>query len=443
MAVDPPRQGGGGAPVADADGGAQEACGDQQPAADELKARLERHRRHLAWVDAEGFAEDDPVRTHAAEMVADAEARWREATPGVAVAQRVLWAEKAVRRARRVQSNQEQAIADLDDWYESQRHAMHARLGELRARTRTFEERLAEVSREAAAEYAPGDAAGAVEAGDEMRDVVNALEGQVGPAMRAILDLAPEGSPMRDGITAAMGSLDSLYAMAAAAASSHRAARYDITDMEGDEWDSMYDHNYHQGYAGHGGDDWWSSSRGDAGWCYNRDDDGWRQGGYDASWWRSDGPAADCGDYAAMDTAEVQVPTWMRADGAGTGAWDVRAWKRGRYAGAHPHGMQGRHGVCEEAADDHERMAQQQAQQADAAAAAAAASTGTSSALCAQGPAPPTPLAADHAKAVLDKRKEEVWHAAQDEGVEVTLDQILAMGADELEAWAAAHIQGI
>jgi hypothetical protein len=105
--------------------------------------------------------------------------------------------------------------------------------------------------------------------------------------------------------------------------------------------------------------------------------------------------------------------------------------------------MQGRHGVGEEAADDHERMAQQQAQQADAAAAAAAASTGTSSALCAQGPAPPTPLAADHAKAVLDKRKEEVWHAAQDEGVEVTLDQILAMGADELEAWAAAHIQGI
>ncbi len=443
MAVDPPRQGDGGAPVTIAGGGTQEAGGEQQPAADELKARLERHRRHLAWVDAEGFGADDPVRIHAADMVAEAEARWREATPGVAVAQRVLWAEKAVRRARRVQSNQEQAIAELDDWYEGQRHAMHERLGELRARTRTFEERLAEVSREAAAEYAPGDAAGSAEAGDEMRDVVNALEGQVGPAMRAILDLAPEGSPMRDGIAAAMGSLDSLYAMAAAAASTHRAARYDIADMEGDEWDGAHDDGCYQRYAYHDGGGWWSSSHGGGGWWHDQDADGWRQGGDDAAWWGRDGPTANRGDCSAMDTAEVQVPTWMRAEGTGAGAWDVRAWKRGRFAGAHPHGMQGRHGVCEEAAGDHELMAQQQAHQADAAAAAAAASTSSSSALCAQGPAPPTPLAADHAKAALDKRKEEVWHAAQDEEVEVTLDQILAMGADDLEAWAAAHIQGI
>ncbi len=444
MDVEAPHQSGGSVPVADADVGVQEAGADQQPAADELKARLERHRRHLAWLEAEGFAEDDPVRAHAAEMVAEAEARWREVTPGVAVAQRVLWAEKAVRRARRVQSNQEQAIADLDDWYESQRHAMHARLGELRARTRTFEERLAEVSREAAAEYAPGDAAGAVEAGDEMRDVVNALEGQVGPAMRAILDLAPEGSPMRNGIAAAMGSLDSLYAMAAAAASSHRAARFDIADTEGDEWDGGYDHGGYQGYAYHGGDGWWSSSHGSAGWGYHHGDDGWGQAGDGAPRWRSDGPFAGCEDHSTMDTADVQVPGWMQADGAGAGAWDVRAWKRGRYAGAHPHGMQGRHGVSEGAADDHERMAQHQAQQADAAAAAAAAaSTSTSSALSAQGPAAPTPLAADHARATLDKRKEEIWHAAQDEEVEVTLDQILAMGADELETWAAAHIQGI
>ncbi len=445
MAVDPPRQYDGEAPHAEAGGGTQDEAGEQPPTADELKARLERHRRHLAWVDAEGFGTEDPVRIHAADMVAEAEARWRAATPGVAVAQRVLWAERAVRRARRVQSNQEQAIAELDDWYEGQRHAMHERLGELRARTRSFEDRLAMVSREAAAEYAPGDAPGSAEAGDEMRDVVVALEGQVGPAMRAILDLAPEGSPMRNGIAAAMGSLDSLYAMAAAAANAQRATRYDITDAEGDEWDGAYGGvGGYRGQAHYDDEGWWSSSHGGNGWWHDRGTYGWSSGGDDAAaWWGGDGPAAGLGSTLAMDTADVQVPTWMRAESTEAGAWDVRAWKRGRFAGAHPQGMQGRHGICEEAAGDHERMAQLQAHQTDAAAAAAVAPTGASGSQGALGPAPPTPLAADHAKAALDRRKEEIWHAAQDEEVEVTLDQILAMGAEELEAWAAAHIQGI
>ncbi len=448
MAVDPPRQGDGEAPQTNAGGGMQGADRDHQPpTTDELKARLERHRRHLAWVDAEGFAAEDPVRVHAANMVAEAEDNWRAATPGVAVAQRVLWAERAVRRARRVQSNQEQAIAELDDWYEGQRHAMHERLGELRARTRTFEDRLAVVSREAAAEYAPGDAAASAEVGDEMREFVAALEGQVGPAMRAILDLAPEGSTMRNGIAAAMGSLDSLYNLAASAANSQRATRYDITDAEGDDWDDCggaYDGGGYHGHA-HGDDGgWWSPYHSGNGWWHNHRAHDWRAGDDDApAWWGGGESAAGHGSTLAMDTADVQVPTWMRTEGTEAGAWDVRAWKRGRLAGANPQGMQGRHGICEEAAGDHERMAQLQAMQADAAAAAATATADASGTQGTMVPAPQTPLAAHHAKAMLDKRKEEIWHAAQDEEVEVTLDQILAMGADELEAWAAAHIQGI
>ncbi len=152
-----------------------------------------------------------------------------------------------------------------------------------------------------------------------------------------------------------------------------------------------------------------------------------------------------------MDTSEVQVLVWMRSSEADGSAWNVRAWKRGRRGADDPNGMQGRHIVHEEAADDHERGAQLQAQHADAAAAAAAAREAQANVEAIQqqqrtqpqGGAPPTPTAADHARATLERRKEEVWHAAQDEGADITLDQILAMDAEELERWAEAHIQGL
>ncbi len=97
-----------------------------------------------------------------------------------------------------------------------------------------------------------------------MRDVVDTLEAEVGPAMREVLDMAPAGSAMRERIAAAMGTLDSVYSIAVGAASAQRPARYVIADA-GDT-----DFNARDGGDGGGGgmatwNNWWGTSGGD-GW---------------------------------------------------------------------------------------------------------------------------------------------------------------------------------
>ncbi len=74
---------------------------------------------------------------------------------------------------------------------------------------------------------------------------------------------------------------------------------------------------------------------------------------------------------------------------------------------------------------DHANAARLQAATSDAAAAT-------------QGePAPPTPNLADQA---LERRKQEVWDLAQDQGVQVTVEAIASMASEELEEWSTKHL---
>ncbi len=152
-------------------------------------------------------------------------------------------------------------------------------------------------------------------------------------------------------------------------------------------------------------------------------------------------------EYASMDTADISVPQhgpqWMRSSTAADGsAWSHRAWKRGRFYGVPEGGIQGRHLVAEEATADQEQAAQLQAQHQDAAAAAAAAAEAAAAAAAANilDEAPP---ADGIASLALERRKQELWDAAQEEGVEVSCETIANMSSEELEQWAKENIAGL
>ncbi len=405
-----------GSDVCDANDGAQDDA--NPPSADELKGRWERHRKHLAWLDEEGFDEDDPIRKVAADQAAAAERAWRDASPGVVVTQRLVWAEQGLRRARRVQANQEQAIDEYDRWYEQERLAMLSHLGDLRARTREYELRLAAISRQAAEEYhAPGAEAEDDGNVDGLREAVDTLEGEVAPGMRELLAMAPEGSPLRAKVSEVMGSITTVYSLTTSANRNQRATRYNIAGGADEEtWEDADEGYYDDGWAAHGeGGHWWRDNQ-------------WRDNS--AAWGGGGEPYGE----SAMDTRDVQVPRWIRTGGGDGTVWDQRAWKRGRRMADDPNGLQGRHLDAAEATPEHEAAVQLQARLTDAATGAAVA---TSAAVQL-----PTPPASDTAEAeALERRKRAVWDAAQNEGVEISCEAIAQMDAHVLEEWAAAHLQ--
>ncbi len=152
-----------------------------------------------------------------------------------------------------------------------------------------------------------------------------------------------------------------------------------------------------------------------------------------------------------METSDVQVPTWMSQHP--TAATDVnataatptgRVCKRWKVEGADPNGFQGRQADDGEGGNlDHENAARLQAAVNDAsnaAAAAASATAGVAGAVADGTPQPPTPNVQDLA---LERRKQQIWDQAQDEGVLVSMEAIAGMVAEELEEWAAAHLEHI
>ncbi len=414
---------------------------EARPTVDDLRARYERCKKLVAWLEEEGYAPEDPVRLHAADQAAAAEQEWRGATPGVAISKRLVSAEQALWRARRVQAKQEQAIADHDQWYEAERVAMVDHLAELRARTRAYELRLAQISREAAQTYhAPGGEDGGRADGDEIREAVDTLEDEVAPALREVLDMAPEGSAMRAKITEVMGVVSTVYSLATSASQAQHPARYDIASGAGD--DNWQGHQGGTGY-GHGGGgggrdyydyDAWDDRYADGCWG-----GAWGQGGPAGPSWADEGDEGD--DAMPMDTADVAAPRWMRGDAGDGTTWGEQAWKRGRWNTDRHLGGQGALFHVDGAATDVGRAAQPQTSPNGAAAAvtnAVGEADANSSAAAA-----PTPQLQDPAQQALERRKQEVWDAAQDEGVEVTCDEIARMDALQLEQWAATHIQGI
>ncbi len=128
-----------------------------------------------------------------------------------------------------------------------------------------------------------------------------------------------------------------------------------------------------------------------------------------------------------MDTTEVAAPAWMQgaASEGGHGEAMARAHKRWRRETEDAGGVQGRQANSWEVPQDHEQAARLQAAFSDAARASEAA------------PAPPTPNLAEQA---LERKRQEVWDLAQDQGAEITCEAIACMSMAELEEWQTAYL---
>jgi hypothetical protein len=447
-------QGGGSAtpPLADAQG--EEDAGASAPTSDELKEDWQRRARLVEFLAQQGYGADDPSRQLAEQQAADAERAWRGSTPGVAVSKRLRGAEEALLRAKKAQAKQEQAIDNLDQWYEVERQSMAQHLAELRSRTREREQKLGEVSREVADTYhAPPGGRGAEEdeGDDALREAVDTVEGKLAPVMRDIIGQLPEGTELRQKVSDAMGSISHAYSLMHQAARARAADRYCIADYGEDDGGDAYDRgDWSMGHA----DEWAYGEH----WTSCSDWHGADWGHATAAQFEYGGAAPQ---HAAMDTAEVQVPRWWRPQAAedGGAAWGSRAWKRGRWYNQDCDGLQGRQLMEEAATVDHENAAKLQAQLGDATMAAAAVALPLTPATqeeaaqqqrqqqqqLQQQQAAAAEAAAEAAAAAaqLEKKRREVWDAAQEEGAEISCADIAAMSWAELEEWAQAHLDRV
>ncbi len=390
----------------DAAGGDMEQdAAETEPTEEQLREVFDRDKRAVDYLLHQGFSADDPVLAAAEAQLAEAKRRWQAAKPGVAVTTRMVWAEQALTRARRGQAKLEQSIDDLDQKYEFERDQLLLQLAEARGRTREREAKLEEVSRQAAAEFSATDC----NEGEPLRRAADTLETQLAPAFQELLDLLPADSPARSKAEGVIGLLNDVHGTVDQAYRARGVEKYDIGNTDGDmDWErgtgDGWDH-----YGGY--------------WEYG-DEDGWYRDGW-GDWrrWATYPPA----EYSTnMDTADVQVPHWMdpAADAQQTQA-AARAWKRGRWYGEDPNGSQGRNQGGGDGGDrDHENTARLQAAIGDAT-------------IDAVEPAPPTPNVAD---AELNRRRQEVWDLAQDQGVEVTAAAVAQMVSEELEEWATANL---
>ncbi len=410
---------------------------DEGPTTEQLKASYEREQQVADMLARQGLAGDHPARVAADAQAAEAKDRWQRAKPGVAVTLRMVWAEKALLRARRNQARMEQAIDDMDRDYECERARRMQELHDLRAKTHEREAKLAEVSRQAAREFRPADD---MESGAQLQGAAEALDQQAAPVLRELLGQMPADSPMRQRVEGVLAILSDVSGAVGRASHAGGADEFDIAD---DEDEDGYWH-------GQGGD----SGMDDSGECFQQPEaqegwfhDGW---GWRKSSWRHGG-GSPLRDDSAMDTTDVQAPAWMSqrapaaADAdAATTAPQGRACKRWKVEGADPNGFQGRQAVGgEEGSQEHEDAARLQATVSDATSAAAAAAAVATGAVGqgAEGmPQPPTPSMLDLA---LERRKQQIWDQAQDEGVSVSMEAIAGMAAEELEEWAAAHLEHI
>ncbi len=357
-------------PEAAHEGECDEQGESDSPSVEQLKEAYHRAARLVELLTVQqGLEAGDPVREAAQAQAEAAKLAWEGARPGVGTSRRLVFAEQALARAKRSQARIEQAIDDLDMDYEAERAKRVQELHDARARTRERETFLAQLSRQAAAEF-QGDA---VSGGDSTHLAVATMEGPIRDAVQEAHDAAPEGSDLRTRLSGALG------ALAEVTSSMRRPARrrwadedneMPFHDADGDQWENG----------------WWGEDNGSPQWGYG----GW----------------AGCDGDESMDTGEVSAPPWINTQPAGDDedGTEGRAAKRWCRATA---------GACyAEAVGDMQHGA-------------------------AAAPAPPTPNMAELA---LERKRQEVWDLAQDQGKEITCEAISRMSMEELDEWQTAYL---
>ncbi len=379
-----------------------EAPGDGQDAVelsgDDLKEAWQEAQRLVETLVQRGLPEGHPVREAARQQAEAAKRAWEGARPGVGVPKRLVFAEQALMRARRSQSKMEQSIDDLDMAYEAERARRVEALHELRARTKQRESFLADLSRQAAEEFRGGGGSTAM-AERQAKAAVETMEGPIRDAIQEALSAAAEGTDLHTRLSGALGTLGDLTA------SMERTARRRWADDEPSQDDADGDRWEEGWWGGCGGDHWHCSP-----WAPEQD------AYYDADGFDDD---------AAMDTADITIPQWLATPGQ-WGSDDhahARANKRWR------RNDDGTDGAC-----DWHRGGSGTHRGHDGAAPPQVDGTGAASSGAAA-PAPPTPNVADMA---LERRRQEAWDYAQDQGAQVAYEDIARMSLEELDEWQAS-----
>ncbi len=197
----------------------------------------------------------------------------------------------------------------------------------------------------------------------------------------------------------------------------------------GDGWSSCGDGRAHWEDGGEG----WGTRGGWQDWGGERNSS-WYGGpaAADAHAQRTWGQHGDDAD--GMDTADVQVPKWMRREAAKSNDYGARSWTKWRRTSEEGDALQG--GALEEAGaggsqglggggpSEQTQPSQQQDQQGGNHGPAGAAGGGDAGA----------------DEEALTARREEILKQATTDGVDISAAAISRMGREELEAWAKDNL---
>ncbi len=434
-----PRPGGDGDDVVMGDGGGTQAppradggegdddedlvATDGGPTEQELHDQMQLDQRLLAWVKAQGLEEGHPRREQAEQQAAESRRAWQETRPRATPSSRMRWAEEALLKARKGAARMEQAIDELDSWYEEEREARQKSLREWRDKVKMREEKLAEVTREAAENYTP-EAATDSKTG-LLQEAFQSLGQSIGPALEQLREAAADGSEMQQRINATLSAVFDLYGTIGSVVSTDFQQAHlgqPQPPQQQQQWGAA------TGVATYDIGDGWGYGGGGGGWYggYDR----WTGGGAHNGWgWYGDGtdqwePATDADD-TSMDTSSAQAPKWMRRQAATDADHGERSWKKGRSDGegcnmanapATPNASQG---ASSGTTDGHRQGGAGGADGADGAGAS---------------------KAAEKEDEALEARKEEILRQAIADGVAVDHEAVKAMGRGDLEAWAKNNL---
>ncbi len=441
------------------------------PSEAELKEQWQLDMRLLAWLKAQGLAEDHPRRAQAEEQAADSKRAWQNSKPRAATSSRMRWAEEALLKARRGMARMEQSIDDLDQWYETEREERQQSLHELRAKVKMREEHLAEIVRQAAEDCSPGAQPPAPPTplhdpgAESLRTAFESLGQGIGPALEQIRESTTEGSMAHQQVNCALAAVANLYGFlgnavekqqqhmqrqqdlwwqrqrhcqaparqdqhgwdARGQAGESEAAQYDIGDdwgQDGGGWSQWEAGHADDGYDGWGGRDPWSG-------------DDWERDRRGFIWNQEPrrGPAATerngerhTGTDGAMDTDEVRGPKWMRRASAANSDHGERSWKKGRRDEDEPQGAAAAAAAGGAPRTDHPMGGDASGHQAEQAGAAGAPNVGGTAA-----------SSSGDAEA-LAARREEVVRQAGNDGIDAGGIPKLEEGRDALEAWAKNNL---
>ncbi len=199
--------------------------GGEEPTEEDLKGYLEAAREVLAYAKRQGYPPDHPVRRNAQRQVEEALAEWQAVRPPKAIPTRMGWAEEALQRARRAQAKAEQQLDDLDRWYEQEREEKQQALHDARERTKMREKHLAELSKEAAAEYRADDVD---DSAKMLQGTFRTLDAEVGPALEAALGRAEQGTEQHAQLQKALQAVLVLHGVLGGAAGGAPAEVFDM-----------------------------------------------------------------------------------------------------------------------------------------------------------------------------------------------------------------------